>query len=409
MSVRTPSRPRAERPDASRPRRRVAPPAARRWRWAYPVVLAALAVATLVLSVAGAQLILDSRDGEVARAELDPTKPGYLASVAATPTLLVVHADDDGGFFGAAVLTLGADGAGGGVAVLPPEMFVQLEPETPVVGLEAIYEESGIEDLGTGGGLRSAVSTLLGADIDAVVKVDGSSLAPLIEPVAPLRYSLADPVRVTSGGKTVTLLPAGPVEIDTTDDIVAATQRLGSNEDPVRRAERLQRFWQAWIDAVSEAPDPAAAFPMGSADTEIARFVQGLAASNGRASLVPYVYFNGLLLPDTADLPGFIRPMIPFPRQEGVRTSVAVYNGVGDLELNKTVNRDLVAAGAQILSIGNTNSFGVDETTVAYHQPDARDRAEELADAIGVREVRFDEKEESDIEVTVTIGADYRP
>jgi hypothetical protein len=375
----------------------------------YPVVLVALAASAAVLSVAGAQLILDSRDGQIARSELDPTKPGYFATVASTPTLLVAQSDADGTLVSVVVLTLGPDDVGGGVAVMPPEMYVQLAPEQPGVSLAEVYDEHGMQDLDTGEGLRAAVTTLLGADLDTVLSVDASSLARLVEPLAPLEYDLADPVRTTSGGKTVTVLPAGSVAVDTTDDIVAATEVLGPREDPVRRAERAQRFWQAWIDELRAAPDPAAAFPLGSADTELARFLRGLASGNGRVDLVPYGNYEGLVVPQTDELPAFVQRLVPYPRQAGVRTSVAVLNGVGDLELNKTVNRDLIAAGAQILSIGNTDAFDVDETTVAYHQPGARDRAEELADAIGVRDVRFDEKAESDIEVTVTIGANYRP
>ena len=414
MTVQSPTRPRSEGSDGGDPearrrraRRRVGPPAAKRWRWVYPVVLLALAVGAAVLSVAGAELILDSRDGQIARSQLDPTAPGYLAAVSPTPTLLAVHEDDDGNLVSAVVLTMGPDDIGGGVAVLPPEMFVQLDPDEPGVSLAAVYDEFGVEDLETGQGLRAAVSTLFGADVDTVLSVDAASLTRLIEPLAPLEYSLADPVRTTSGGKTVSLLPAGPVAIDTTDDIVAATEILGPKEDPVRRAERVQRFWHAWIEKLRATPDPAAGFPLGSADTQLARFLRGLAAGSARVDLVPYGQYLGLLVPQADELPRFVQQLVPYPRQAGVRTSVAVYNGVGDLELNKSMSRDLVAAGAQILWVGNTDSFEVDETTVVYHQPGARDRAEALADAIGVTEVRFEEKAESDLEVTVTIGRDY--
>src|SRR5690606_14262063 len=196
----------------------------------------------------------------------------------------------------------------------------------------------------------------LKADFDSTLMIEATQLAPLIEPVAPLNYTLADPVRARRNGETVTLLPQGEVQIDTTDEVIAATETLGPNEGPVRRTERQQRFWQAWIDAVRAAPDPVAAFPSGSSSTDIARFVRGLAAGQARVDILPYARYHDLIVPHPDDLADYVLRLIPYPRQEGVRVSVALYNGVGDLELNPVISRRLVAAGAQIVSLGNPSS-----------------------------------------------------
>lgn len=424
MTVRTPDQRSARRPvpdpysaagaevpaDARRGRRsarkRVARPAAAVWRWGLPAVLAVLAVLTVVLSVTGAQLVLDSRDGRVARAELDPSKPGYLATVAPTPTMLVAHVSD-GELIGVVVLALGPGETGGGAVVLPSNTWI-IEGETGSE-LRTIYEQHGLANPETGEGVVAAVSKLLHADFDTTLIVDATQLAPLIEPVAPLRYSLPDPVRERRGGDTVTVLPQGEVQIDTTDEVIAATETLAPNESPVRRTERQQRFWQAWIDAVRAAPDPAAAFPEGSSSTEIARFMRGLAAGQARVDILPYIRYQELIVPHPEDIAEYVLRLIPYPRQDGVRVSVALYNGVGDLSLNAVVSRQLVAAGAQIVSLGNPAAFGVEKTSVVYHDPIWRSQAEELADAIGATEVRFEEKRDSEIGVTVTIGADYAP
>jgi hypothetical protein len=99
--------------------------------------------------------------------------------------------------------------------------------------------------------------------------------------------------------------------------------------------------------------------------------------------------------------------IVPFPRQEGVRLNVAVLNGVGDQSLNGPMERRLVAAGAQIASLGNPAAFAVTTTSVAYHDASLADRATALAEAIGATEVRFEEKVDSQIQVTVTIGWDF--
>jgi hypothetical protein len=48
-------------------------------------------------------------------------------------------------------------------------------------------------------------------------------------------------------------------------------------------------------------------------------------------------------------------------------------------------------------------------TSVVYHDAAVAGQAEALADAIGATDVRFEEKLDSDIKVTVTIGADFDP
>src|SRR6187200_782095 len=135
-----------------------------------------------MLSATGARLVLDSRDGQVGRSEQDPTKPGYLATAPSTPLLLVVHADADQNLYGAVVMTLGTEDKGGWAVFLSPDTLVAPGKDG---SLEAIFEKYGVDQADTGNGLRSSLSTLFGADIDATVTVDATSLAPLIEPVGP--------------------------------------------------------------------------------------------------------------------------------------------------------------------------------------------------------------------------------
>ena len=385
-----------------RNRRRPGPPAAKAWRFGFPVVLAGLIVLTVMLSATGARLVLDSRDGQVGRSEQDPTKPGYLATAPSTPLLLVVHADADQNLYGAVVMTLGTDDKGGWAVFLSPDTLVSPGKDG---SLEAIFEKYGVDQADTGYGLRSSLSTLFGADIDATVTVDATSLAPLIEPVGPLEYQNAKAVRTTKNGKTTTVLAAGPVHIRSADEIAAAIETLGTGEEPQDRTQRQSAFWLAWINAVQQAPDQA--FPSGSNATGLGRFLTGLAADTPKSTLLPTVRFGDAVVADTVALAKILPDVVPYPRQEGVRLNVAVLNGVGDLALNTPMERQLVAAGAQIASRGNPDSFGVAKTSVAYHDAALAVRATALASAIGATDVRFEEKVDSEIQVTVTIGADF--
>jgi hypothetical protein len=388
-----------EKPPTRDRRRRPAPPAAAAWRWGFPVLLVGLAALTLLLSATGARLVLDSRDGQVGRSEQDPTKPGYVATVAATPLLLVVHGDGEN-LYGAVVMALGDDDTGGAAVFLSPDTVVRPGERGR---LDEIYEDFGVDSI-SGDGLRSALSTLVGADIDTPVIIDATSLEPLIEPVAPLRFEIAEAVKVR--GKTV--LAAGEAEITTADDIAAATETLGSGENAADRLGRQTAFWSAWIRAVQANPEGA--FPSGGADTPLARFLRGFAAQPTLTVPLQTVPFGGATVADTEWLASVLPDIVPYPRQEGVRLNVAVRNGVaGDLELSEAMERRLVAAGAQIASRGNADSFGVTNTSVVYHDPALEDRANDLAEAIGATDVRYEEKVDSEIQVTVTIGADFDP
>jgi hypothetical protein len=391
-------------PRRPRGRRKPGPPAAWGWRWFYPVLLAGLAVLTIALSATGARLVLDSRDGAVGRAQQDPTKPGYLATVSATPLLLVVHADDSGTLYSVVVMSLGSDDRGGFAVVLSPDTIVQ-----PKKSLADIYKEFNVDDASSGQGVRSAVSALFHADVDTVVSLDATSLAPLIEPVAPLRYTLGSAVRASKGGKT--LLPAGPVQIRTPDDVAAATEVLSPGEESIARAQREQQFWQAWIDAVRASADRDRAFPLGQLGTGVVRFVRGLASGDSPARLeqLPIVRYGSAVVADQKAIDQLSLQMIPFPRQEGVRLNVAVLNGLGDPSLNEPMMRKLVAANAQIASEGNPDAFDVATTSVVYHDASIADRAQQLAQAIGATDVRFEEKVDSEIQATVTIGKDFTP
>jgi hypothetical protein len=391
-------------PERSRPpgnrRRRPGPPAAPVWRFGYPVLLAGLCVLALVLSATGARLVLDSRDGQVGRSEQDPTKPGYLEAVSATPLLLVVHADVDRNLYGVTLMTLGENDTGGWAVFMSPDTVVSEDGS-----LADIYEDFGQVDATSGKGVRAAVSALFKADVDTTVTLDATSLAPLIEPVAPLRYTLAEPVRVTRNGRTTTVLDAGEVAIATADEISAATEALGTGT-PSDRLDRQSAFWNSWMDAVGQAP--AGAFPAASTDTPLARFVRGLSAARTITHL-PTVTYDGLTVADTDTLTGLLADIVPYPRQEGVRLNVTVLNGVGELSLNAPMERRLVAAGAQIASRGNPEAFDVATTSVVYHDEAIAPAAQALGHAIGATDVRFEAKGDSEVQVTVTIGADFDP
>jgi hypothetical protein len=102
-------------------------------------------------------------------------------------------------------------------------------------------------------------------------------------------------------------------------------------------------------------------------------------------------------------------------------------NGTDDPDLTAEVVPLLVGAGAEITIAGNADTFDVDQTTYAFAEPDARDDAQRLADAVGVGRVeRFEpvtttattvagdsgdtvqEDIEDEIDMTIVLGSDVQ-
>ena len=77
--------------------RQPAPRASVFWRFVYPGVVAAAAIAVLVLALTGGRAVLRTTvDNVEERIVLEPDEPGYLELVEATPTLLSLHTHDGG-------------------------------------------------------------------------------------------------------------------------------------------------------------------------------------------------------------------------------------------------------------------------------------------------------------------------
>lgn len=384
------------------------------FRWLFPLVLIGLAGITVSLGLHAKDLVLNSRDGAIARNVTDPAAPGFAAEVVPTPTLLVAQTTDKGELVGVVVMSLPPGGAGGTALFFPADLMIQL-PNGDASSLAKVYADAGTAGDAGVAALRLQLGRLIEADLDSSIVLGPKTLGDLIAPVAPLRYTLVDGVRAVQNGVTVTLLKAGTVAISTVDQVQAATELLSPGEASLNRTRRQMLFWQAWLDAVRAAPDPAAALP--AFDTGLPRFAKGLATGTSKPVLeqAPFTEttFKGLTLL-TADVSGIraiTARMIPYPQayQPGARLLVEVRNGVGDLTRNEPMNRRIVAAGGQIVVLGNSEAFGVAQSSVVFYSEENRSRVEALARSIGVATVQFVDRPGSSIEATVTIGADFTP
>ena len=390
-----------------RTKRSPAPRARFVFRWIFPFVIVGLTIATVLLGLNAKDLVLNSRDGTISRDVTDPAAPGFSAQVVPTPTLLVVHTTDKGELVSVAIMSLASSEGGGTMMFFPTDLVVKLSTGDSVT-LAKLYADAGNQGEVA---LRRQLTRMIDADLDSSIVLGSKTLVDLIKPVAPLQYVLRDGVRTVQNGVTVTLLKSGSVSISTVEQIQAATEALSPGEASLNRTARQMQFWQAWLDAVRLVPDRSSVLP--PFDTGLPRFAKGLSAGTTRLEQAKFTEqnFRGLSLL-VADVPGIrdvTSKMIPYPQayEPGARLRVEVRNGVGDLSRNEPMNRRIVAAGGQIVVLGNVDVFGVAQSSVVFYNEEARTRVEALARSIGVANVQFLDRPSSSIEVTVTIGADF--
>jgi hypothetical protein len=86
--------------------------------------MAAAAVVGLGLSLVGFSVMRGSTAGRYVEPSTRPDEPGYQAFVISTPTLAVIHTDDDGELAAVAVLSLRPGDDGGAVTLVPPSVLV---------------------------------------------------------------------------------------------------------------------------------------------------------------------------------------------------------------------------------------------------------------------------------------------
>lgn len=383
-------------------RRRRALRRCRRTGVAYGVAVAALAVSIPVLGFVGVQAILGSSDGEVVDPVLDPSEPGYRALIQPSPTMLLIHENDEGAMVGGAVLSLaGAEGGGGSVVVYPPSLVGEI-PDIGDLSIAVANDFNGDE------AALAAAEWTLHVDIPEVVALSHDELAEFYAATGPLTIQNPDTVRLDDG----TTFPAGPLELQP-DEIPRYTAHLGDEESQLNRLLRQQLVWEAWIDQI--AASGATSFP-GEQDSGLARFLGGIVEGTHRVENLPLDADSAQ--PDVGEVvelrldeerwAQLLPDLVPFPAGavEGDRYVVRVLAGTEDDSTVRPAARRIVTAGGQINMIGNADEFGHETTEVIYYDPAHRSDAEAVADALGFGTVTLVDEIDDSADVIVVLGAD---
>jgi hypothetical protein len=380
------------------------------WRVGYPLSLVAVVLVAGVLVWMGRGAILSNTDGTLIRTVDDPAEPGYEALVQPTPTFATVIVDADRNLSAVAVLALAGERSGS-VVMLPPFMTVR----------DGDGDPRQLGDVFVGDGLDATVSAAAGA-LNAAIGdarlVDAAQWSALVTPVGPLEFTNAETVtaerRAVVGDEQAVgeiTFAAGEITV-APNEVGAFLSASVAGESDLNRMVRHQRFWGAWLEAVSARLDDPDILP-GESTTGIGRFVRSLAATEVELATVPVLPLPSssgttqwISAPEqTANL---VARLIPFPvgPAPGARVRIRILDGTGQLANGVPAVEPLVSGGAEVATIGNAAAF--DYVTTQFIVAGATDpeRAEALQAALGVGEVVTSADRADAVDITVILGRD---
>lgn len=386
-------------------RKAAAPPArpSAWWRFGFPIVLVLAVLAVPLLFYAGYETVLNSNEGKLVKVPSDPSQPGWEALTEATPTMLVMHVDDQRKPVGLAVLGLTGENTGS-ILLIPMNTVLQV-PGIGPVRVDEAYKRAGLD------GVKLTIEGLLGAGMQETVVLDDKQWADLVTPTAPILVNNRDAVTSPTTGRT--LFPKGPVAL-TPEQVGPYLGTSGANDDDFNRLLRNETFWRAWLAKVAAAPDDTLALP-GESDTGFGRFVRKLADSQVEVKTLPLEKAGipgsneTVSVPVKAELDALVAQMIPFPVSPipGARPRVRILDGVGTLDNGVVAAPLLVQGGGQIDAVGNAVSFDRATTQLIYHEDELLPTVEKLRAALGVGELVKADRGNDNADVTVILGKDF--
>ena len=383
--------------------RRPAPKANPFFRFVFPVLILALGLAVFLLWREGTKAVLDSTDGTVVETVTDPTQPGYEVFVDPTPTLLLAHLDD-GELVGLTVLAATLLDNGGQAVLIGAD-----------VASDGAEGPTFAQRWRTGGmnAVEADVGTMFGFGFVETDAIETPELAQLLSLSEPLPFNLLDPlVLVGEDGSATTFLRTGGQEL-TGDDAAELYRWRNPAEFEANRIERQLDLWESWLLAVAQAEDPLLvtlphdfglspyirAFASGRADLQIMPAAPG----DGEAESAVYSLSDRgqEWLADIADR---MVPLRISPIGSSIPT-LRLLDGTGDLAVRDAA-LDALANLSEIRVFGNAAEFGIADTVVTHHRPEAAGAAAIVASELGA-EVVFSDEPDQPVDLTVVIGTDW--
>ena len=380
-------------------RREKAPMPSFGWRWIFPLFLVVAVAWSAILIFESGDQLLDSQSGETLDAVTDPTAPGFEAFVEQTWSMAVATEDNEGNLVNLIIGTVADRELGGGsVLIVPPALNLETDCQQLPCDLRSVYKEGGLN------ALTLVLIDLFGVSFSEEVLLTSSRWAGLISPVTGVEVDLEEAlIEVSDDGTEITRFPEGQISI-AGDEVIEFFSFAGDGN----QVDRGKNFWDSWLQELGEAENPLEKLP--DLGLNIVDFLA--VVTSGEIGLVtfPIADSESSFFPDEERLQTLVVDLFPFPiaAVPGERLTVRLINGTGDFTLDPIARKQIVSAGAEIIVVGNSESFDVQESKVVYRDPMVAEEAEALGTQLGFP-VEFNELISPVTEVTVVIGADFVP
>lgn len=381
------------------------------WQLGSTIAFTALVVALAFTGYRASLLITGGGTSKVT----DPKAPGYVAEVRPTPVDLVAVTGEDGSLASVLMVATRPSGSGGTVSVLPSTVSPGPGADNSYRSLRALFAEGGLDEL------RSQLATGMTFGFTSAEQVSAQMMKAITGLAGPITVSNVDNLIDSSDrGKLnydrrseVVRYRAGEVKLQA-DQVTPFLAFDGLGESQDSQLLRHEQVWKQLFGALAGkdlsrlGKDGSSNGGAASADL-LTQLVGGdvtfeTVPTAPRA--VPGTIFTAFT-PDPAALPTFVSRVVPFPTSAfpGQRARVELLNGTAKKDAALLVAPKLVAAGGEISLLGNAPSFDVKSTRVEYLAPEARQAAEQMAGALGVKAVAATSSS-GGVDVRIVVGGD---
>ncbi len=381
------------------------------------VVFAVALLAAAVVPVAavwGVRALASSTGGEITR-----TVPGDDVVENVLPDTigaLLVTVDPEGVVVGLTVFAPDPSGRGGTVVVVPAT--------AATVGDDGA--ELRLGDAYTNGGLaaeQNAVENLLGISLPRAVEGGEAELTDLLRPLAPFTVTLNDRVVDTVDGDNETVASSGTRDL-TAEDAAAILLARKEGESELARLARTASVWQAVVRQPGLSSDTATTVPTTDDTTEwppgdMPGFLAALARGSSSVQTLPATSRVGADGAEVLDIPreyvhllmAQVLPGAVSPADENARVRLVDPAADQFALLTATKKLDALPAHLVMANVGG-QAAQAPRTILEYGTPVGQAAAEQLvaSSAFGAdAEVRAAAQRTRGIDLTVTLGADFRP
>ena len=381
-------------------KREKAPASSFGWRWLFPSFLLAAVIWSVFLLIESGDELLNDQSGETLGAIEDLSAPGFEAFVEQTWSMVIATENKEGKLVD---LVIGAvadrEEGGGSLLIVSPSLVPDSNCDQSLCDLSSIYDEGGL------GSLTTALVNLFNVGFTEEVLLTPTRWTGLVAPVDAVEVTLEDSlVEVTDEGVEIVQFPQGEVNVqdERVVDFLSAANYFATTE----QMNLSKNFWKSWLNKIGQNDSPAEELP--DLGLSVVDFLAVVGAAETGVTTFPITNSESSVVPNLIELENIVVDLFPFPiaAVPGDRLTVRLMNGTGDFTVDSLARKHVISAGAEIVVVGNMETFDFPESKVVYRDPLIVEEVESLGAKLGFK-VEFDELISPVAEVTVVIGADF--